>query len=400
MLARFEQLDLLLCQLENFWRIEPFHQSRAPKTLWQFECPDLEQWLNDLSIEQIQNYKSSTPLLLDALNGLLPRAIEIQHLAVLEKLNQPLQPIAKGLEVGIPGKKLSQIRAMGDFAISHHRGLEWLEWCSGKGYLGRILAHHSNQKVTSFEWQEALCISGQKEADEKQLDINFVQGDALADDARNVVKPCHHAVALHACGDLHVKLLQHATIVESEAVTISPCCYHLIKNDYYQVMSEAAKLSSLKLTRAELRIPLQETVTGGERVFRHRQEEMSFRLGFDNLLRDKLGFEEYVAVPSIKKSELSKGFEYFCQWAAEKKNIDLPETDFAYWQDTGIKRFWHMERMSLIQQVFYRPLEVWLALDKAIFLQEKGYKVLLGEFCEREVTPRNILIHAEKAEKS
>ena len=127
---------------------------------------------------------------------------------------------------------------------------------------------------------------------------------------------------------------------------------------------------------------------------------MSFRLGFDNLLRDKLGFEEYVAVPSIKKSELSKGFEYFCKWAAEKKNIDLPEIDFTYWQDTGIKRFWHMERMSLIQQVFYRPLEVWLALDKAIFLQEKGYKVSLGEFCEREVTPRNILIHAEKTEQS
>ncbi|MCV5738612.1 hypothetical protein OFN56_42590, partial [Escherichia coli] len=50
------------------------------------------------------------------------------------------------------------------------------------------------------------------------------------------------------------------------AMTISPCCYHLIQSEQYQPMSELGRASSLSLSKQELRIPLQQTVTGGERV--------------------------------------------------------------------------------------------------------------------------------------
>ena len=38
--------------------------------------------------------------------------------------------------------------------------------------------------------------------------------------------------------------------------------------------------------------------------------------------------------------------------------------------------------------------EVWLALDLAVRLENDGYSVSLGEFCERRLTPRNLLISA------
>jgi hypothetical protein len=55
-----------------------------------------------------------------------------------------------------------------------------------------------------------------------------------------------------------------------------------------------------------------------------------------------------------------------------------------------------MERISLVQQPFRRCLEMWLVLDKALFLAENGYQVEISQFCSRAMTPRNILIHAVK----
>ncbi len=68
------------------------------------------------------------------------------------------------------------------------------------------------------------------------------------------------------------------------------------------------------------------------------------------------------------------------------------------WQRQGEKRFAITERMELVRQLFRRPLEIWLALDRACFLEEQGYKVVLGSFCDKPITPRNLLIHAERGD--
>ena len=50
-------------------------------------------------------------------------------------------------------------------------------------------------------------------------------------------------------------------------------------------------------------------------------------------------------------------------------------------------------RIELVRHLFQRPLELWLLLDRALFLTEKGYRVTMGTFCEKRLTPRNVLIH-------
>ncbi|WED27726.1 SAM-dependent methyltransferase [Vibrio sp. DW001] len=392
----FLKLEHILQQNQSLWRFEPFHQSIQSQLACSGDYPDLCQWLSSLSIEQVRRYKSSTTELMNDVTSVFPQVEELRGLISLSMITKDPISLERGLESGIPGRKLGQIVSMGSFALAHHKGTEWLEWCSGKGYLGRILASRSTQPVISFEWQISLCEKGQQEAIEKSLPMTFIQGDALSEKARDIVTSNQHVVALHACGDLHVRLIQHASAVGSQAISISPCCYHLIENEKYQPLSEQGLRSTLNLTKAELRIPLQETVTGGKRVSRHREEEMRYRLGFDLVLKNVLGIDSYVAVPSVKKSMLSEGFEHFCNWAAKEKDIILPVIDFALWESEGGKRFWQMERQSLLQQMFRRALELWLVYDRALFLQQNGYQVSVAEFCEREVTPRNIMIHAVK----
>lgn len=309
--SRFTILDSFLLEHQVYWRSEPFHLCQTQQQPWADVNRPLVDWLDSLSIERIQTLKEQPQDLLAEITRFLPQ---------LEKANQNIQfnqtalvgiDLPRGTADGIPGRKLQQIIAMGEASLEHHQGQEWLEWCSGKGFLGRILSQQSDQKVTSFEWQQSLCESGQKIADDQKLEMNFVQGDAFSESAGDVFNSNQHAVALHACGDLHVELVKKSVSHGLQAVTISPCCYHLIRDETYQPMSSVAKSSALVLSKSDLRIPLQETVTGGERVKRHRQLEMSYRLGFSKLLKAELNIDEYIPVPSIKNQSYLKGLNHF-----------------------------------------------------------------------------------------
>ncbi|WP_102363745.1 methyltransferase [Vibrio cyclitrophicus] len=395
--SRFKILDSFLLEHQIYWRSDPFHLCRTQQTPWRNVNRPLVDWLEGLSIQRIQTLKEQPQLVADELTLFLPQLYSVNQNIQFDRATLAGLKLARGTGDGIPGRKLQQIVSMGEAVLENHYGKEWLEWCSGKGFLGRILSQQSKQKVTSFEWQQSLCESGQAIADAQQLDMTFVQGDAFTEDAEEVFNIDQHAVALHACGDLHVELVKKSVFHGLPAVTISPCCYHLIREDVYQAMSCVARSSALTLSKSDLRIPLQETVTGGERVKRHRQLEMSYRLGFCQLLKAELGIDEYIPIPSIKKSELSEGFESFCGWASEVKGMSLGAgINFGLYLEQGEALFWEMEKLSLVQQVFRRPLEIWLALDRAIYLQEQGYEASIEEFCERSITPRNLLIHGVK----
>lgn len=392
----FNSIDTYLLEHQDYWRFEPFFVSQNTELPWQQSHPLLCQWLAELTNSQVDSFKQDQDKLVQAVACYLPQISSIQSQLSLPTLTLNGLELARGVDSGVPGRKLSQITAMGEAALQNHHGEEWLEWCSGKGFLGRILASQSHQKVTSLEYQAPLCQSGQLEADKQQLPMTFIQGDALSEDVNQVFNSHQHAVALHACGDLHVSLIEKGVNHNLPAMTLSPCCYHLTSGAGYRALSSQGQRSSLTLSRSELRIPLQELVTGGERVKRHRLLEMSYRLGLDLLLRKELQFDDYLPVPSVKKSQLSDGFTAFCYWAAEQKGFVLPSCDFDEYLRQGTARYWRMEKLSLVQQLFKRSLELWLVLDKALYLQQSGYEVTVSEFCCREVTPRNLLIQATR----
>ncbi|PMH46778.1 SAM-dependent methyltransferase [Vibrio sp. 10N.286.49.B3] len=392
----FTQLDSLLLAHQALWRFEPFHACFNRAYPWHSQFPQLTAWLESLCDDKVEHLKLHPEALTQEWLTLFPGFSIINDIVLLPSSRSHSLVLPRGLDTGIPGRKLAQIVSMSEVALYDHVGTEWLEWCAGKGFLGRILAQQSHQKVTSFEWQQALCDSGQEIADKQSIPMHFIQGDAFTPEAKAVFNPNQHAVALHACGDLHVRLLELSVYYQLPAITISPCCYHLINSEHYRPLSEQAQLSTLLFTRSELSIPLHETVTGGERVKRHRRLEMIYRLGLQLLLTEQYGAQSYIPIPSIKKSLLANGFQAFCHWASEKKQLGLVDCDWDYYANEGEKRFKQMERLSLVQQVYRRAIEIWLAMDKALYLQENGYQVEMSTFCQREVTPRNILIHAKK----
>ena len=147
----------------------------------------------------------------------------------------------------------------------------------------------------------------------------------------------------------------------------------------------------------DLGLPLSETVTAGARIRRQRDSSMARRLAFDLLQRELRGINDYLPTPSLPVAWLHKVFADYCRDLAQLKNLPVPgHCDWAALEQRGWQRLAHVRNLELLRGLFRRPLELWLLLDRALFLQQHGYRVRLGQFCVGHVSPRNLMLLAER----
>ena len=391
LLTRFQALDDFLLQHQALWRPRPFHHLHLP---WEAEVPELAAWLRRRSLEQAE---TTNPFALAAPAPFPELASQAQTLSTIGELpgGDPVQR-ARTLSVDVPGRKLAQIQAFASRLQFQQRPTHWLDWCAGKGHLGRWLTQ-IGQRLTCLEYDPALIESGRALSERLGLDAVHVQQDVLADTCNARLKKEHTPVALHACGDLHVRLLQLASRNSCSQLAVAPCCYNRIAGLHYQPLSSAAQVSALQLSRDDLGLPLSETVTAGARVRRQRDQSMAWRLAFDLLQRQLRSLDEYLPTPSLPSAWFSKPFAHFCHDLAALRGVPSPgEQNWPELEARGWQRLAEVRNLELLRNLFRRPLELWLLLDRALYLQEQGYSVKLGTFCDYRLSPRNLLLLAER----
>jgi hypothetical protein len=387
--ARFKALDAFLIEHRGLWRPRPFTHLHLP---WENQHSELAQWLRQRSLADAEN-SHNRPHDLSAPAPFPQLAAQALRLSAVDKLpTQALEPARNRLNVDVPGRKWQQIEAFGAALQFAHTPTHWLDWCAGKGHLGRRLLQ-PDQQLTCLEHDPALIASGQALSDHHGLLASHHLQDVMAD---LTISPEHTPVALHACGDLHVRLLQLASAAGCKQLALAPCCYNRINADSYQPLSGAGRASPLKLSIDDLGLPLSETVTAGNRVRQQRDTSMARRLGFDQLQRHVRGLDEYLPTPSLPASWLGKPFAEYCQKLARLKGLSTGEQDWVALEAYGWRRLAHVRNLELVRGLFRRPLEMWLVLDRALFLVEQGYKVEIGSFCEPALTPRNVMVLAER----
>lgn len=387
--ARFQALDAFLIEHQGLWKPRPFTHRQLR---WETEHPDLAQWLRQRSLTDAEtSHNQPHDLLAPAPFPQL--AAQARQLSAVDKLPaQPLAPARHRLNVDVPGRKWDQIEAFGAALQFKQVPTHWLDWCAGKGHLGRRLLQNG-QALTCLEYDPALIAAGQALSDHHGLPVTHRLQDVMADVSINRE---HTPVALHACGDLHVRLLQLASTAGCQQLALAPCCFNRINADAYQPLSNAGRASRLKLSIDDLGLPLSETVTAGKRVRLQRDTSMARRLGFDQLQRELRGVDEYLPTPSLPANWLEKPFADYCRELAHLKGLSTAEQDWTALEAYGWRRLAEVRNLELMRGLFRRPLEVWLVLDRALYLEENGYKVQVGTFCEPALTPRNLMVLAER----
>lgn len=390
---RFQALDDFLVSHQSLWRPKPF---TCPVLPWEAEHAELAAWLRRRSLAQADaehNHPAELPAPAP-FPALARRAAELSALDQLPR--RELGPLPERLSVDVPGRKWQQISAFAERLQFQRPPAHWLDWCSGKGHLGRLLAQ-GGQHLTCLEYDPQLVEAGQRLSERLQLAASHLQQDVLADDAGARLTAEHSPVALHACGDLHARLLRLASTAGCAQLAVAPCCYNRIASEHYQALSAPARASTLQLSLDDLRLPLAETVTAGQRMRRQRDLSMARRLAFDLLQRQQRGVDDYLPTPSLPTSWLNKDFASYCRDLADLRGVTVSgPVDWPALEDAGWQRLAQVRNLELVRGLFRRPLELWLLLDRALFLEEQGYQVRLGTFCAHELTPRNLLLLAER----
>lgn len=383
------QLEGLLRHYRDCWHPQPFRELRPD---WCHAYPALTADLLALDQSGLEALSADNDAALAWLTPYLPELGELRSLIRLAQA--PAAPVSAAGERWaweIPGRKRAQIEAFA--ASARCCGQPVVDWCGGKGHLGRLLAGQWGQTVHTLEIDAVLCAAGERLASRQAAGQHFVVADALATTAWP--QPGQHAVALHACGDLHRRLLQRGVVQGVRRFDVAPCCYHRGVGDFYQPLSSG---SGLALTRDDVRLAVTETVTASPRLARRRDREMAWKLGFDAYRHalSAAAYQNFKPVPSVW---FAGDFSGFLQRMAVREGLAVPvDADCAQWELAGWQRHREVMRLSLPRQAFRRALEIWLVLDLAVYLEQQGYAVNLQSFCDQRLTPRNLLISAERAD--
>ncbi|MCU1717939.1 SAM-dependent methyltransferase [Pseudomonas sp. 5P_3.1_Bac2] len=391
---RFAALERFLLAQQKLWRPRPFVYH--PSVPWEADYPQLATWLRQQSLEHAEAAHNQAQLI-DAPAPFAQLAQQAAALSAVGALPQhALATPAGRLDSAVPGRKWQQIQAFASSLSFSQTPQHWLDWCAGKGHLGRLLAQQG-EPLTCLEYDPELISAGQQLSRKHGIQAEHIQQDVLAADAGQQLQGKHTPVALHACGELHTRLLQLASAAGCGQLAVAPCCYNRISSANYQALSKAGRASALHLSREDLALPLSETVTAGARVRRQRDTSMARRLAFDLLQRQLRGIDQYLPTPSLPSSWLEKPFAQYCRDLAALKGLPAtPAQDWQALEQQGWQRLAEVRNLELVRGLFRRPLELWLQLNLALYLHEQGYRVRLGTFCAYAQSPRNLMLLAER----
>lgn len=385
---RLHALGAALTSYRDLWHPQPF---RTRELAWFEAFPDLRSALLRLDAGKVEELNGDSEAALNFLLAYLPGLDYLQGLLELPPLPKRA-PRALGSRWArdIPGRKQAQIEAFA--SVAQCAGLPVLDWCGGKGHLGRLLALSWQQPVETLEIDPELCRQGGQLAARLAIDQRFAQADALL--TGEYPKIGQQGLALHACGELHRRLIVRGCAEGVPALDVAPCCYHRGVAGVYMPLSEGAVLS---LTRDDTRLAVTETVTAAPRLRRQRDREMAWKLAFEEL-RGRLEGTNYRSFKPVPAACFRAGFSEFLEFMAVREGLVVRPEQLAVWagelEVAGWLRQAEVMRFSVVRHAFRRALELWLVSDLAAYLEGQGYAVRVGEFCERRLTPRNLLISA------
>lgn len=386
MLQLMQTLDDLLVKHSRFWQFQPMQAE------WPNDFPlALTSLLLSLDLETCLKIDASSALQHKYFSEHFPELFAA--LPVLTQEHAAIPELPFWLSTDIAGRKWQQITRLAAIVGQANRPV--VEWCAGKGHLGKVMSYLYQVPVLSLEWQQSLCNSGQQRAEQLKLAQKFVCVDVLKQPVSAFLQPQQQLLALHACGELHRVAAREAAAAGCEALALVPCCYHLQQAAGYQPLSKSGQRSQLRLSKADLRLAVQQSCTGGERVVRLSQTEMLWRQLWWQWRR-QLGLE-YQPLRSVSKHWFSGDLAGFLTFASAEHQLAVPnDTELAALLQQAEHQLLQQRRLELVQHLFRRPLELWLVADLALFLQEQGYEVKLTELCDVSLTPRNLLLQAAK----
>lgn len=270
----------------------------------------------------------------------------------------------------------------------------------GIGLLAQSLHNHFSLNVTSVDMNATLQETGKSRYGEGKVEYKNLKVGPDSEFTKllnSEVMP----IGLHTCGRLALDIIRVSSHQKVPALINFGCCYHnLYQAPDLQNISEFAKehgklwMNKFALTlscRAHNKMP--------EKEYDLKLKVKFYRYAIHILLHDHYDMKELVTLGNSSPKLYDETFGHYALEQFKRINLTpkhtLEELNL-FFQKPELQIL--IERMlmaGLVRNALGRVLELYLLLDRAIYLEEQGYKVRVEEFFNEELSPRNIGITAE-----
>lgn len=280
----------------------------------------------------------------------------------------------------------------------------------GVGHLSRVLSHyHQIPSVSIDQNSEFQKIGIERLAKFRKLEdaehVTFLNAtlNANAEDTvlSQVINDKAMILGLHTCGSLAHTLIRSAEKFKSPALLSFGCCYYkmdpvldLPLSDYYK-SHNFPRLNLYGLTLAtRSHAPMSfETYQTKERVKNYRNALHLFLLKHYN---NKF-------FTSVGECHISTYWKPFHLYISDKLQELKIEHSFSneffdnFYNSNHIQSELRLMYLcNIIRWQLGRLLEVYLQIDRCLYLEEQGFSVKLEQYFDEEISPRNIGILAQR----
>lgn len=400
---RFQEIAEFLQPYQRIWQNEIMLLYPNPLNDFPQEWVDeLSQFKKQEDVIRLEKKEVFSYIKSPSLIAFYRRLEELAKVPGIPELSQ--FPDNKSLFLHMIPKKQHEIKCLAPFVNAFYQDNQIskvVDIGGGIGHLAQSLANHYQLNTTSLDMDPVMQQTGR----ERQLDnrVEYIQVKVDVQNAKfkRILTKDSMTLGLHTCGPLANHQIIASCAGKIKGLISFGCCYEKLQHDpENQNISQAAKDLKQPITFNYFALTL---ATRAHRKMDVKNYELKlkvkyFRYAIHILLHDEYGKKELI---SLGNSSPKLYDESFGSYVIEQfRRINLPlrhnkeELD-AYFAAPELQDLiWKMLVAGLIRNVFGRLMELYILLDRALYLEEHGYNVQLLEFFDEPISPRNLGIVA------
>jgi SAM-dependent methyltransferase len=277
----------------------------------------------------------------------------------------------------------------------------------GVGLLAQTLTNQYNLKVTSVDMDPVMQKTGEernrKNAKNPDNLIDFVpiKVDANENAFNRLLTPSRMTLGLHTCGNLANDQIRASVKNKVRGIINFGCCYHKLEDaeDAENISALASLLEDkIEMSHFALTLAARAHRKMDEKDYDLKLKVKLYRYAIHFLLHDEYGFKKLVTLGNSSPKLYDESFGVYVLEQFRRINLKARhsvEELNDYFTDPARQEFiWKMLAAGIIRNALGRLLELYILLDRAIYLEENLYRVELLEFFDEGLSPRNIGIVA------
>ncbi len=298
------------------------------------------------------------------------------------------------LKPGVTLKKHHEIECVSSFLQNKSPGRA-LDFAGGAGHLSHCLT--TKNKI------QCLCLDSDRTLISKGRQVNsplieFRQADIIKDRKTliSMIHPGSLCLGLHSCGNLSNQVIRYFEESSATMLLNFGCCYHKVSDEYN--LSQLSQGDPLPLSQHALMLATRSHTIVEPKDLIRREKVKRYRYSLHMLTQDHQLAPHFITLGNAHPTEYELSFAEYANIQFQKVGIEhtfCEEFLNQYFEEKSHEVCFYI-RLSLIRNLLGRALELYIILDRAIYLQEKKYNVEVFELFKRELSPRNIGIFATK----